>query len=198
MEIRPKISIVIPYHDMDNAGFFLKRNIDSIMSQTFKDYEIVLTKSGKMAPNTNEGIKRSRGEIIKIIYLDDYLGHKDALKEIVEAFKGGWLVTGCEHDMGNGIRSNPHLAQFNIDDEDNFIGSPSVLAFENKEPLLFDEEMTWLLDFDLYKRLYARYGPPQILDTMNVVIGIHSGQVTNHLSDEVKLKEREYLNKKNE
>jgi len=195
----PKLSIAVPIHDMENGDYFLSRLLNSLQVQTFRDFEIVITKRGGMAENTNEAIKRSRGSIIKILYMDDYLGHENALKEIVEAFKGGWLVTGCEHDTGNGLRMAPHYARFSPQDQDNFIGSPSVMAFENKDPLLFDEKMTWLLDFDLYKRLYARYGPPTILDTLNAVIGVGPHQMTNKLGVEEKLKERDYLNnKKNE
>lgn len=192
----PKISIAIPTHDMENGDYFLSRLINSLNIQTFRDFEVVITKRGGMAKNSNEAIKRCRGGIIKVLYQDDYLGHENALKEIAEAFKGGWLVTGCEHDTGNGVRMAPHFPKFSPSDVNNFIGSPSVLAFENNNPLLFDENMTWLLDLELYKRLYARYGPPTILNTLNAVIGIGSHQVTNQLSDEHKLREVEYLNNK--
>src|SRR3990167_6760778 len=93
---QPRVSILVPYHDMKNAEFFLKRNIDSIMSQTFTDYEIVLTKDGSMAENTNAGIKRARGELIKIMYLDDYFLHQLSLQQIVEAFDSevDWMMVG--------------------------------------------------------------------------------------------------------
>lgn len=192
----PKISVAIPIYDMKNGDSFLRRIMQSLEMQTFRDFEIVITKDGKMAENTNAAIKKCKGEIIKVLYQDDYLHHASSLQEIVDNFKGGWLVTGCVHDNGDGQKWNPHYPVFSPDDDDNYIGSPSVLAFENKDPLLFDETMTWLLDHDLYKRLYARYGPPTILNSLNVVIGIGSHQVTNLLSDEVKMKEREYINKK--
>lgn len=195
-EDKPKISIAVPTHDMKNGDFFLNRLIDSIEMQTFDDYEIVITKEGRMAENTNAAIKKCKGEIIKILYMDDYLAHEKSLQEIVDNFKGGWLVTGCEHDAGSGERFNPHYPVFNANDYDNYIGSPSVLSFENNEPLFFDETLTWLLDHDLYKRLYARYGPPTILNSLNVVIGIGEHQMTNILSDELKLKERDFINKK--
>src|SRR3990167_9539163 len=186
----PKVSILIPYHDMKDAGFFLKRNIDSIMMQTFKDYEIVLTKNGKMAENSNSGIKRARGEIIKMLYLDDYFAHPEALEVIVNNFKGGWLATGCQHDNGKDIIM-PHYAKFEgIPEGINNIGSPSVVAFENKDPLMFDEEMSWFLDVDLYKRLGERYGPPTIVDDLNIVIGIGGHQMTRILTDDEKIKEQ--------
>jgi hypothetical protein len=184
--LRPKISLIVPYHDMDNAGFFLKRNIDSIMAQTFTDYEIVFTKAGRMAENTNAGIKRARGELIKILYLDDMLAHENALQNIVDNFKGEWMITGCD--------TNPH--PYWTDDlhtGNNKLGSPSVLTVRNNNPMLFDETMSWLLDCDLYKRMYDIYGEPTILDEVNVIIGIGDHQMTHKLTNEEKQSEHEYM-----
>ena len=98
-----KISIVIPMHWMKNWQFFLNRCLGSIEQQTYKHYEIIITKSGRMAENTNAGIEKATGDIIKILYMDDYLSHADSLKNIAEGFQGGWLATGCVHDWGDGV-----------------------------------------------------------------------------------------------
>src|SRR3990167_8083106 len=104
MDKKPKISVVVPFHfGMKNWQLFLTRCLESIEEQTFKDYEVILTKSGKMAENTNRAIQGAKGEIIKILYVDDYLAHPESLKNIAENFKGGWLVTGCVHNFGDGI-----------------------------------------------------------------------------------------------
>jgi len=190
------ISIAIPFYNMPNAAYFLGRCLASIESQTYKDYEIVITMEGKMAENTNAAIKKCKGEIIKILYMDDYLAHDDALQEIVDNFKGGWLVTGCLHDEM--VVGRPHLPYYNEDivKGENTIGSPSVLTFENQDPLLFDEMMTWMLDCDYYTRLHSRYGPPIILNDLNVVIGISEHQTTHQLDDQTKQDEQLYLIKK--
>lgn len=185
----PKLSIVIPIHDMANGAFFLWRAINSLMIQSFQDFEIVITKQGKMAENTNAGIKRARGELIKILYLDDYLSHENALKDIVEAFKGHWLITGSD--------TNPHpFWTDDIEKGNNKLGSPSALTILNDKPLLFDEKMSWLLDCDYYKQMYDLYGPPVILDQVGVNIGVGNHQMTHILTDEEKLAEHNYMNKK--
>lgn len=192
------ISVCIPYYDgMENGAFFLKRAIDSVTSQSYKDYEIVLTNEGSMPVNTNAAIKRAKGDIIKILYQDDYLQTPYYLEELAAKFKGGWLVTSCLHDDGTKL-FNAHYPQWNDEiHKTNTIGSPSVLAMENPG-LLFDEKLSWMLDADLYKRLYEKYGLPTILNDINVVIGIHPGQMTNLLSDEQKNEEVEYVTKKHE
>lgn len=188
------ISVCIPIHKMKNRDFFLRRAVRSVKSQTHKDYEIVITEEGRMAENTNAAIKKAKGDIIKILYMDDYLAHDNALQRIVDKFKGGWLATGCIHDDGQRL-FNTLYPSYNKDIRQglNTIGSPSVIAFENKDPLLFDERLNWLLDCELYARLFERYGEPTILNEIGVVLGIHEGQMTNILTPEEKQAEYELL-----
>lgn len=180
---------------MENGAFFLWRAINSIMNQTFKDYEIIITKEGKMAENTNAGIKKAKGELIKILYMDDWFAHPNALKDIVMIMedlpKSQWLVTGTS------TNNNPEWTE-DIETGNNKLGSPSALTFRNntKFPMLFDEELSWLLDCDLYKRMKKEYGKPTIWNTLNVNIGIHAGQMTNLMSDDYKLSEHKYVAEK--
>ena len=192
MDKNIKLSIVIPIHDMKGGADFLWASISALMDQSFQDFEIVITKAGKMAENTNAGIKRARGELIKVLYLDDRLAHKDALKDIVEAMEGKeWLITGCNTNL------YPHYTD-NIETGNNKLGSPSCLTMRNNKPLLFDEKMSWLLDCDLYKRMYEKYGAPVILEGEHVVMGIGNHQMTNILTDEEKKEEYIYLKIKND
>lgn len=185
------ISIVIPYHDIPDTAFFLKRCIDSIMIQTYKDYEIVLVKNGKMAENTNSGIKRAKGDLIKVMAMDDYFADEYSLQDIVDNFTGTWLVTGSDNNPYPYWTDDIHLGN-------NKLGGLSALTFINKDPLLFDENMSWLLDCDYYKRLFDKYGEPVIIDEVNVCIGVHPGQMTNTLSQEFKNAEDNYIKQKYE
>lgn len=189
----PKVSIVVPIHDMKNGEFFLWRLVNSLTEQTFKDWELIITKDGKMAENTNAGINRARGQLVKILYLDDYFADSDALENIVQAFTVDteWLI--------HGVNTNP-TPRWTIDIEtgNNKLGSPSALIFRNhfEDNLLFDERMSWLLDCDLYKRMYKKYGLPRILPGVHVELGIGDHQMTNILTDEEKLLEHELIKKK--
>ena len=221
------MSLCIPTSDMQDKGYFFRRCLDSLWNQSFQDFEIVVCDNSDdefifticewyrtgihyyknrikgMAQNTNECIKRSKGELIKILYMDDYMAHDRALEKIVRHFKGQWLVSGCSHTIDDPMgvvkeHSNPHIPHYSLDicTGNNTIGSPSVMTIRNKKPLLFDEEMTWLLDCDYYKRMYDLYGEPTILKDINVSIGLHRGQITNTLGYERKLQEQEYITKK--
>ncbi len=192
-----KVTIAIPFHWMKDWEFFLIRCLKSIEVQTFRDYEIVLIKHSTMPVTSNRTIQSATGELIKVLYMDDYLAHEDSLTEIVENFKqeDTWLVTGCLHQKGKENPHSPHFPEWtnDISTGNNCIGSPSVLTFRRESTLLFDENLSWLLDADLYKRFYMKYGPPKILNTSNVVIGLGEHQTTHILSDQEKNGEYRYL-----
>lgn len=197
----PKLSIAIPVYDMKNRDYFLGRCLDSIKMQSFKDYEIVITENGKgMAGNTNEAIKQSKGELVKILFMDDFLSEKDSLKDIIDNFKDEdtWLVTGCEHYDGDSF-FNPHYPTWStaMGRGANTIGSPSVVTLRRGTVLLFDENLSWVLDCDLYVRYYEAFGLPKFLNTLNVVIGVGDHQATNMISNDAKKNEYDYLIKKN-
>ena len=191
MDTRTKISIIVPFHWMAGWQFFLTRCLESIERQTFKDYEVILTKAGSMPVNTNRAIQCAKGELIKVLYMDDYLAHENSLQEIVDNFKEEdvWMITGCN------TNSHPYWTE-DIETGNNKLGSPSCLTFRNNRNILFNEELSWLLDVELYIRLYENICPPKILDTINIIIGEHSGQMTHILTDEQKLVEQNYLKQK--
>lgn len=193
MDKRPAFSIVIPIHEMKGGADFLWRSINALAEQTFQDFELIITKEGKMAENTNVGIQRARGKLIKILYLDDYLSSPFALEDIYLNFKeeDHWLITGTD--------DNPHpYWTDDIETGNNRLGSPSALTIRNKKPLLFDENMSWLLDCDYYKRMHKKFGTPKILDTISVCMGLGEHQMTHKLSNEEKQQEFRYITKKYE
>jgi glycosyltransferase involved in cell wall biosynthesis len=206
MDQKPNVSIVVPVYNMTNSVEFLQRNLDSILKQTYTDYEIVISDNSSddmlhiaimlypfpdmskikyfqnrkklgMANNTNYAIDQAQGNLIKILYQDDYFADENSLKEIVDNFGDyKWLVTGCTHTNGR-----PHLPKFN--QHANTIGSPSVLAFKREVPVRFDPKFYWVLDLDFYRKMFEIYGEPKYLNSINVVIGIGEHQSTFLLSN---------------
>lgn len=219
------ISICIPTYEMNGAGKdMLKRSLDMLNLQKCNDFEVIISDNSDndeiknlcednhykklnikyfknprkgMAQNTNEAMKHATGDIIKILYMDDYLANENSIQKIKDNFKGHWMVSGCEHNDGEKI-FNPHYPVYNskIYLGKNTIGSPSVLSIKNENLLFFDENMTWLLDCDYYKRLYDKYGDPTILNDINVIMGTSKYQMTNILSQKRKIKELFYMIKK--
>lgn len=191
--MKPKISIVIPIHWMNNWQFFLTRCLESIEKQTFKDYEVVVIKHSTMPVTSNRVIDSAKGEIIKVLYMDDWLESPNYLEEIYRTFSEtavDWVITSASTNQ------NPIWTD-DIETGNNKLGSPSALAFRNYfDNELFDEKLSWLLDCDLYKRLEKSFGKPKILVQVSVGIGVHAGQMTNILTGEEKQKEFNYLQEK--
>lgn len=170
------ISICIPTYKRGKE--FLPRALDSINSQNYKDYEIVInedTEGQGMAWNTNFVIKQSKGDLIKILYQDDWLAEENSLQQIVDNFKANdnWLITSSNNNP------HPHFNDWN----QNTLGSPSCLTIRNKDPLLF-KDLKFFLDLDYYQRMFKKFGNPKILDKVGVNIGLGTWQETNNLTQE--------------
>lgn len=210
---QPFMSIAVPTHAMENGGHFLIRLLESLWTQTYQNFEIVVTDNSDndivqdiceyyktgirysrnpvmgMAPNTNEAIQQSRGELIKILYMDDYLLHDMVLESIVGRFKGEWLICGADDNP------DPHYTR-DIHQGNNKLGSPSALTIRNNDPILFDEKLTWLLDCDLYHRYHQKFGEPVIVHGKHIGIGKGPHQLTHILSAQLKSDEFDYLMQK--
>ena len=194
----PKVSIIIPYHDIPETAFFLGRLIKSIEQQTFKDYEIILEKHGRMAETYNAAIQKSKGEIIKLMGMDDYFFHPGALEDIVKIFDffpdSWWVIASCIHNNGQSIL-RPHMPAWNdkLYEGHNTVGGFACVSFRNYDVPKIDEELDWVVDCDWYWRIYQKHGVPRGLEDMNVVIGIGPHQTSNTLSDDQKLKEHSIM-----
>lgn len=220
---RAAITIIVPIYNMDNALYFLERNLKSIAIQTFSDYEVVVSddstndtlkdwltriefpvvyvrnpRTRGMANNTNHAIDNASGRLIKILFQDDYFSSTQSLEEIIKHFTPtcSWLVTGCTHSLDGVNTFNDHRPYYS--DSENTIGSPSVITFKREVKQRFDSNFKWVLDLDWYKQLYQEYGKPKIYDQPNVVIGVGLHQETNKLSDLEKAREHQLLKLKYE
>lgn len=224
MKYTHKLSVAIPAYEMRGLGpKFMKRSLDMLEKQTFDDFEVVVSDNSEneeirnlleyytldiryvknpikgISPNTNSAIRNSKGELIKILYEDDYLASEESLQKIVDNFstQDKWMATGCLHYQ-DGSLINPHYPAYNRDIYvgNNTIGSPSVVTIRNGIGIELDDTLTWLLDCDYYARMYKKYGEPKMIYDLNVVIGLGKHQVTNALSDAIKRQEVEYMMKK--
>lgn len=209
------------------GGEFLSFNLSKILNQTYKNYEVVVSdhsvsnlikdvcdhysslgmdvkylkndlNRGNSSSNINNAILQSNGEIIKILFQDDFFFHPQSLEDIVSQFSEGgvnWLVTACCHSRDGVNFERDYYPQYTEDimEGNNLISSPSVLSFLRDENItLFDEKLVWLMDCDIYKRLYLRYGDPLYLNSINVVNRTWDGQFNNHIPWEKKMWEIEY------
>ena len=101
----PKFSIIIPVYNVEK---YIKKCLDSIFEQSFKDYEVIVVNDGTkdnsmdivkeynvkiinqknqgLSEARNSGAKKATGEYLIFIDSDDYID-KDLLKEINKSLK---------------------------------------------------------------------------------------------------------------
>ena len=225
MDKRPKISVVIPVYEQKGLGqVFLKHSLDILAKQTFRDFEVVVSdnstyffqsqmeklcwqypfvrytrcKEVGLVVNTNNAIRHAKGELIKILFQDDFLYDENSLQDIADNFKGDWMVTACEHSLDGKTMTRPFYPKYNANIYlgENTISSPSVLTYRNEDPLLFDEKLTMLMDCDMYRRLYDKFGEPTILNKINVVNRTGSHQVSMNITPAQMNDELTYIKEK--
>lgn len=215
-----KLSIAIPTYECHGRGAeFLDYSLARMSAQTFKDFQVVITddsldddiekfcdrnphglnikyvrnptKSINFSQNTNRAIMHSDGEIVKILYQDDFLYGPNSLMQIVQAFHDDtrWLVSSCMHTYNDGVdierRHDPSYHPY-IHHGTNTIGCPSVLAIRKSNNIFFDERLVWLMDVEYYKRLHDAYGPPHICHGVTSVVRIWNNQLSQTMKQEIK------------
>jgi len=211
---------------------FLEQAFLSLEMQIFKDFEIIISdhskddniknfcelaaqkssmninyfrnvkQRGSSSANINNAIKCATGEVIKVLFQDDYLCDIDCLNLIYERFKNpdvNWVVNGTVHTLDSIHFFNPMVPKYH--DEiylgNNTISSPSVLAIRNKDVLKFDESLSWLMDVDYYKRLFDKYGLPEIIENILVANRVWDGQIsTSQITQDIIDKEVAYIRRK--
>jgi glycosyltransferase involved in cell wall biosynthesis len=141
----------------------------------------------------NAGIRAATGDVVRILFQDDLLFGPDSLGQMVQEFHRGarWCVGRNMHLIdGRLVRPLTPFASTAMAYGVNTIGPPSVLSFVNAHPpLLFNEDLVWLMDCEYYLRLLKRYGPPACMPHFNTIIRIGGHQLTNHISDQVRSRE---------
>lgn len=136
---------------------------------------------GQISANTNCALRNADGEILKVMFQDDFILTRTLVDELDKAFVDGvdWAVTGFAHTIDNGqTHYNPKLPQYNdrLLEGVNTLSSPSILAFRNGIDEYFDEKLTMLMDCDMYYRLYKYHGDPVVLKDYHISNREHRNQ----------------------
>ena len=152
----------------------------------YKDY------IGKPAYNTNNAINNSTGDYIKIMNQDDYIESNDFFEKSIELLNGGyrWVLANFKHlDYTNNRFFRPITPSLIGDgrhllDGINTVGCPSVGLIPKGE--FIDENVTYMIDCDLWYRMFVKYGPPGFIkDEYPIVIGAGSHNLTEQLKNEM-------------
>lgn len=224
-----KVSIAIPTWESHGRGAeFLDDLLRTIEIQHFKDFEVVISdhsenddlvnkvkefdtkfqikyiknnkNRGNSPANLNNAIDNCSGEIIKIMFQDDFFYDDEALEKIYYSLADSekmWLLNGCNHTKDNGNsfywefypKFNPDLLR-----GVNTISSPSVVAFKNNVDNRFDPNIVYFMDLDFYYGMKQKYDDPIFYNDILISNRVHDDSISNKLSnkEEIMQKESEY------
>lgn len=210
-----KISIAVPTWESHGRGAeFLDDLIRTVRIQTLTDWEIIVSdhsednevknvakfyegnnvnvkyirnkeKKGNISFNTNNAINHCSGEVVKVLFQDDFFYDDEALEKIYTSLiqsEKDWLVCGCNHTQSDGHDFYWKMMPCWNDDiirGVNSISSPSVLAFKNnKVSERFDENIRMMMDVEMYYHLDKNHGQPFYLMDDLITNRVHSEQLS--------------------
>ena len=225
-----KISICCPVYTMKDktAERFLVEYFSHLMYQTFKDFDVVISDQSdgdnlkticdtfshvldikyiknssnkkNAANNVNNAVKHATGEIIKLLYMDDFFVDQSALQKIADAFDnnphGKWFISGFTHSNEN--RTEFFDTRFpwyenKYVNGDNTTGNPSNYAVRNNCALEMDDDLLWIVDGEYFYRSYYYHGDPIKLDDVLVCFREHgSSAFRDPKFQELDARERQY------
>ncbi|MBI5324350.1 MAG: glycosyltransferase [Ignavibacteriae bacterium] len=160
MNKKPTISVVMPVYK-ENAQV-LKRAIDSIMNQTFQDYEFIIILDNPYnieAINLIEDFKNNDERIILILN-DKNLGVAPTLNIGVKAAKGEYIARQDADDESLPYRFEKQINYLNTNPNIDVIGTSLDYVDEN-EKLIF--KRNYNSNPEKYIRKYNPVGHPTLL-----------------------------------
>ena len=154
---------------------------------------------GYWGSNLNTALLNSSGDLLKPMLQDDYFFNDSAISTIVNNFEETnfkWAICAGVHTQDRNSFYNPVFPRYTEDIHrgNNKLGGPSGLVIcKLPGQLYFSSNLNWMGDCDYYKRLQKSYGYPVIIEESLIVYKQWSGQFTNTIPSEVKIKETSIL-----
>ena len=221
-----KISIAIPTWEFNGRGSeYLNDLLRTIQIQSYKNFEVCISDHsvdnevlkelkqfegkfkivynknendrGNGPANTNKAIEMCSGDIIKVMFQDDFFYDTESLEKIQTEFNDSdkmWLVNGCNHTKDDGY--NFYWEMFpkwndKMIEGVNSISSPSVLSMRKEcfDKIRFDEKLVMMMDCDYYYNLKSNFGDPIYFEDVLVSNRVHENQISStydkNIQDEI-------------
>jgi glycosyltransferase involved in cell wall biosynthesis len=119
----PKISVIMPVH---NGEKYLKTAIDSILGQTFSDFEFIIVNDGS-SDNTEKIIDSFHDERIKIIKNTEKIGVSKSLNRAIESSRGDFIARMDADDISLPERLEKQIRYLEENHDIGIVGSNAYL-----------------------------------------------------------------------
>lgn len=229
-----KVSVAIPCFEYNGKGvLYLSDIFRSIKFQSLKEIEVViadqsvnneiekfcndnifdldivykrdLKNRGNVAANTNLAMEMSSGEIVKLMYMDDFFFDNRSLEKIYNCLKNSdkiWLACGTNHTRDNGKTFDTNIIPRWNDNMlksrgNNTMSGVSVIAYKNDNMnVKWDSKTCMLLDIDFYYSMRKKYGECLYFSSICVTQRVNEDALSSVISDKRVQEEFEYCRKK--
>ena len=150
---------------------------------------------GIISPNINVAMKNCGGKYIKILFQDDFLLGSSSLQITYDFIKSkkeiNWMATSFYHSIDGINMYRPLVPEWNneIWTGKNTMGCPTGFCIKNENIILFDENLNWLMDVDFYKKMFDKYGEPEICEDFTVVNRTWGERLTDTINQDIRMNE---------
>ena len=145
----PVVSIIMPVYNAEN---YLKETMDSILYQTFKDFELLIVDDFS-TDNSYQILMNYQDPRIKIFKNEKNIGYVKTLNNLIKLTSGLYVARHDNDDISNLTRLEKQVDFLNKNQDIGICGS-NALTFGNKE------NMTLLPLKDKEIRAYMIFGNP--------------------------------------
>jgi glycosyltransferase involved in cell wall biosynthesis len=210
------------------AEKFLVEFFTHLMFQSFKDFDVVISDQSEgdnlkqicdifslvldikyfkntsdkknAANNVNNAVRYATGDIVKLLYMDDFFIDPFALHKINQAFidnpDGKWFISGFTHSNEDRTKifdtRKPWYGNKHVNG-DNTTGNPSNYAVRRECAIEMDDDLLWIVDGEYFYRSYYYHGDPIMIDDVLVCFREHgSSAFRDPKFIELDAKERQY------
>ena len=203
-------SICVPVYTMKGGlcERFLIEYLSHLLFQTYRDFEVIVSdqsndvelknicdifskvldikyvvntsKIKNAASNVNNAVRHASGEIVKLLYVDDFFVDEKALEKIKNAFDANenlnWLISGFTHsDQQRTKYFRTRIPRYDqkFVNGDNSTGNPSNYSVRRKYAIEMDENLLWVVDGEYFYRTFYYHGDPIMIKDVLVCFREH-------------------------
>lgn len=94
---KPKVSVVMPVY---NGGKYIKKSVNSILNQSFKDFELIVINDGSI-DETSKFLKTVKDKRLKVINNHENLGLVPSLNKGLKVAKGQYIARADADDIND-------------------------------------------------------------------------------------------------
>lgn len=204
--------MITSYECYGEGSSMLKKNLEAVFSQTYRPLQCIVSDHskdnviqdmvktldhkdidfiyvhyyenyGNPCHNWRNALQYASGDTLQYMCMDERPAHPDAIKNAIHRMNANnakWMV--CAQIMEPG---GPFIPSWNerLLYGANGIGGPAAAMFRSDfKNVTFDPQFNWLMDIDLYYRLYLVAGRPLIHTEPTFINTLHPNQLTHRVN----------------